>query len=227
MESISLVGAALLGLMGAGHCLAMCGGIISSLSASSQGANPKTNWWFVVVYQIGRISSYTLFGLIAGFIGFQFKQVSPLPILQIASSLLLIAMALYISQIWMGLSYLEKVGKKFWNLISPLAKHLLPVVSPKQAFILGSLWGWLPCGLVYTSLGYALSLANSFQSALFMLLFGLGTLPATLLAGSTSLGFKRVLNNKLIRWSVAAGFMAFGILTLYTLLASPAHIHHH
>jgi uncharacterized protein len=227
LESVNLVGAMLLGLMGAGHCLAMCGGIISTLSISSNGHQAGTNWLLVLVYQLGRISSYTLFGLFAGWLGLQFKLLSSLPILQIISSILLIAMGLYISRIWMGLSYLEKLGKKLWNLISPLAKHFLPVVSPRQAFALGCLWGWLPCGLVYTSLGYALSLGNSIQSALFMLIFGLGTLPATLLAGSTSLGLKQFLNNKTVRTIVAIGFILFSIYTLVTLFSSPTHLHHH
>lgn len=226
MENVSLIGALLLGLMGSGHCLAMCGGIISTLSISGKSDKTTTKWRFVLLYQIGRIASYTLFGFIAGWFGFHFNQVSPVPILKILSGFLLIAMGLYLSQVWMGLSYLEKFGKKIWKVISPLSKHLLPVVNSKQAFVLGGLWGWLPCGLVYTSLGYALSLSNSIQSALFMLLFGLGTLPATLLAGSTSLGIKKVLNNKLVRWSVAAGFTTFGIYTLFALFTM-GHSHHH
>ena len=108
IDNINLVSALLLGLMGAGHCLAMCGGIISSLSVSSAGSK-KQNWTFIVVYQIGRISSYTLFGALAGWVGLQFEHISPLPILKIISGLLLIAMALYTSNIWLGINQLEKI----------------------------------------------------------------------------------------------------------------------
>lgn len=226
MESINLFGALLLGLMGAGHCLAMCGGIISSLSVTSVADVGKKNWHFIIIYQIGRITSYTLFGAFAGWLGLQFSHLSPLPILKILSGILLIIMALYMSHIWMGLRYLEKVGKLLWNKISPLTRRLLPVTNAKRALLLGSLWGWLPCGLVYTSLGYALSLGDSLSSASFMLMFGLGTLPATLLAGGASLTLKHFLNHKLVRLISALVFLLMGIFTLYMVFTS-GNGHHH
>lgn len=222
------MGALLLGLMGAGHCLAMCGGIITTLSISSDGGTSKNNWSFIILYQLGRISSYTFFGAIAGWLGLQFTELSPLPILKTLSGLLLIAMALYMSQIWLGLSYLEKIGKLLWTKISPVTKHLMPVKNNKQALFLGTVWGWLPCGLVYTSLGYALSLGDSVLSAAFMFIFGVGTLPATVFAGSASLTLKSFLNRKSIKLISALLFLLMGIFTLYTVFASGgAHHHHH
>jgi len=227
LENITILGALLLGLMGAGHCIGMCGGIISSLSVSTAGKGNQQNWMFIVIYQIGRISSYTFFGAIAGWLGLQFSHISPLPILKTLSGILLIAMALYLSHIWLGLSYLERLGKKLWDKISPLTKKLLPVTNIKQAFLLGSLWGWLPCGLVYTSLGYALSMGDSLQSALFMLMFGLGTLPATIFAGSASLSLKHFLNHLIVRAITALLFFAMGAWTLYMVYASNGGHHHH
>ena len=226
MDNITYFGGFILGLMGAGHCLAMCGGIISSLSISS-GTPTKKNWSFIVTYQIGRISSYTIFGAIAGWLGLQFNHVSPLPILKILSGVLLIAMALYMSHLWMGLSYLEKVGKLVWNKISPLTKKLLPATNHKQVIFLGALWGWLPCGLVYTSLGYALSLGNIFSSSAFMLMFGLGTLPATILAGGASLSLKVFLNHQVVRVVSSLMFLGMGIFTLYMVFVGGGHGHHH
>lgn len=226
MESVNLLGALLLGLMGAGHCLAMCGGIISSLSVASSAQTNRSNWLFILLYQFGRISSYTLFGGIAGWLGFQFDEVSPLPLLKIISGVLLIFMALYISKLWLGLSYLEKTGKLLWNRISPLTKKLLPVQSPHQALLLGSLWGWLPCGLVYTSLGYALSLGSITESALFMLLFGVGTLPATIFAGSASLSLKQFLNHQWVRNITAFIFLIMGSYTLYMVFFATGMSHH-
>jgi len=214
--------------MGAGHCLAMCGGIISSLSISSSSKKNEKNWSFIVTYQIGRISSYTIFGAVAGWLGLQFNHVSPLPILKILSGVLLIAMALYMSHLWMGLSYLEKVGKLVWNKISPLTKKLLPATNHKQVLFLGALWGWLPCGLVYTSLGYALSLGNVFSSSAFMLMFGLGTLPATILAGGASLSLKGFLNHRVVRVVSSLMFLGMGVFTLYmVIVGGGGHAHHH
>lgn len=206
--------------MGAGHCLAMCGGIISSLSVTSAADVEKKNWYFIVIYQIGRISSYTLFGATAGWFGLQFSHLTPLPLLKILSGTLLIVMALYVSQLWMGLRHLESVGKLLWIKISPLTKRLLPVTTPTNAFLLGCLWGWLPCGLVYTSLGYALSLGDTLSSASFMLAFGLGTLPATILAGGASLSLKHFLNHKLVRLLSSLIFFLMGIFTLYMVFSA-------
>jgi len=227
LESVNLLSALLLGLMGAGHCLAMCGGIISSLSVSSAADAERKNWHFILIYQIGRITSYTFFGAIAGWFGLQFNHISPLPILKILSGVLLIVMALYVSQFWMGLRYLENMGKLLWNKISPLTKHLLPITNKTSAFLLGSIWGWLPCGLVYTSLGYALSLGDTLSSASFMLIFGLGTLPATILAGGASLSLKRFLNHQLVRLTSALMFLLMGVFTLYMVFSiSSGHQHH-
>lgn len=226
METVNLLGALLLGLMGAGHCLAMCGGIISSLSVTSAADTEKKNWHFIVVYQLGRITSYSFFGAIAGWFGLQFSHLSPLPFLKVLSGVLLIIMALYISQWWMGLRYLENAGKLLWNIISPLTKRLLPVTNTSSAFLLGGLWGWLPCGLVYTSLGYALSLGDTLSSATFMLVFGFGTLPATILAGGASLSLKHFLNHKLVRLLSSLIFLLMGIFTLYMVFFAGGHHHH-
>ena len=136
-------------------------------------------------------------------------------------------MGLYVSRIWLGLSYLEKIGKHLWNKISPLSGRLLPVTRFRQALLLGALWGWLPCGLVYTSLGYAMTLAKPTESALYMLLFGVGTLPATLAAGAASNSLKKMLNSPWARGIFAVAFITFGIYTLIQLSSSGQHSHHH
>jgi len=227
MENTTYISAVLLGLLGAGHCLAMCGGIISTLSVSSRAKNHSHNWQYLFLYQFGRIISYTSFGGIAGWLGLQLNLSITFPLLKIISGTLLILMALYISHLWLGLNYLEQAGKKIWNHLSPLTKYLLPVKTKSRAFLLGALWGWLPCGLVYTSLGLALSLADSFSAATFMLFFGLGTLPATLLAGSASLSLKAFLNRPWLRYASAGILLAIGLNTLYVAFFSSLGSHYH
>lgn len=225
MNEISLIGAFLLGLMGAGHCIGMCGGIISTLSLATN--NDQSKWYSITSYQFGRIMSYSVFGLLSGLIGQQAETLTVLPILKIISGILLILMGLYISRVWMVISQLEKAGKYVWDKISPLSSRLLPVKSLKQAFLLGALWGWLPCGLVYTSLAYALTAANPVNSMLFMLAFGIGTLPATLTVGAASSSLKTWLNTKAMRWLAAVIFITIGSYMLYGLLAGDISHHHH
>jgi len=227
MAETTLFGAFILGLMGASHCIGMCGGIISSLSLATESHHNK--WLKVVSYQFGRISTYALFGLFAGLLGQQANQYSSIPVLQILSAVLLILMGLYISRIWMVITYFERAGKLIWNVISPLSKKLLPVTTVKQAVFLGALWGWLPCGLVYTAIGYSITAAKPVESSLFMLFFGLGTLPATLLAGAASAALKSWLNQPVIRMLSALIFIGLGgymLLQIY-LTAGDMTAHHH
>lgn len=187
----------------------------------------KNKWSKLTTYQSGRLLSYSFFGLIAGWFGAQANILTPLPILQVLSGVLLILMGLYLSRLWMAISYIEKAGKLIWDRIRPLSRQFLPVVTAKQAFSLGMLWGWLPCGLVYTSISYALTTADPVKSALFMFVFGLGTLPATLTAGSAGLNLKHYLNRPGIRMFIAILFIAFGVYALYSLFQLDPMTHHH
>ncbi len=221
-----IVSAFVLGLMGSLHCIGMCGGIITSLSMATTDSPSK--WLKTLNFQVGRIASYSMFGFCAGWVGLQVKEFSAIPILKIISSILLILMGLYLAKWWMGLRYLEKIGSLLWQKISPLSKKLLPVASQKQALLLGALWGWLPCGLVYTSLSYALTTANPLHSSLYMLYFGLGTLPGTLLVGTASITFKRWINLPLVRGVVALFFILAGLVSLWLLIFPEfTSTHHH
>lgn len=228
MTETVLFSAFVLGLMGASHCIGMCGGIISSLSIATD--HRRNKWLNIASYQLGRILSYTLFGLVAGLVGQQASSLTTLPILSTLSAVLLILMGLYISRVWMLITHLEKAGKLLWNKISPFSKTLLPVKTSRQALLLGALWGWLPCGLVYSALGYALTAAHPVKSASYMLFFGLGTLPATLLAGAASTQLKSWLNLPWVRWLSALLFIGFGAFMLYSLywsIGDSMHQHHH
>jgi len=219
MNEVSYLAALVLGLMGAGHCIGMCGGIINALSFTTSTKKVKKKWVNLFAYQFGRIMSYSTFGLLGGLMGQQIEHASTMPILKITSGVLLILMGLYLSRIWMLLTYLEKFGHRLWSKISPLSKKLLPVRLTRQALLLGVLWGWLPCGLVYSSLGFAITEASPLNSALFMFAFGVGTLPATLLVGTTSLNLKRWLNLDLVRYTVSTLYFLYGIWVIYAVFA--------
>ena len=174
-----------IGLLGSAHCIGMCGGITSALSLSLQGKSRWQTTVLMLTYHLGRIGSYTLAGFILGSIGWYLGDLSRGLHLALrgVAGIMLIAMGLYISGWWRGLMRLEQFGGRLWKHIQPIASGLLPVRNLPNALALGSLWGWLPCGMVYSTLVWSATQGNALQSALLMCLFGLGTLPAVFFTG--------------------------------------------
>ena len=215
--NIDLFSAFIIGLLGAGHCIAMCGGVSGMLlSAIEPNANTK-RWLLIVGYNLGRILSYSLIGGIVGFTGsITAKNLGvPLNGLRIISGIFLILLGLYLAQWFMLLAKVESIGKKLWQFISPLAKHFLPVNSVTKAFGLGAVWGWLPCGLVYSTLTWSLASGSFAQGAMIMAAFGLGTLPALLTLAIGIFSLKRLLQNKYFKMLMAINLIAYGFYTLY------------
>jgi sulfite exporter TauE/SafE len=146
MLELSLISAFLVGLLGGVHCAGMCGGIVGAVSVHLP--HHKPNIQFLLAYNAGRILSYGLAGTLAGLLGASsFFLNHLLPIQQLlygVSSLLLIALGLYLAGIWHGITYLESGGRLLWKIIQPYSKRFIPVQKLSQAFMLGTLWGWLP-----------------------------------------------------------------------------------
>ncbi|UZJ44735.1 sulfite exporter TauE/SafE family protein [Marinimicrobium sp. C6131] len=225
----------MLGLFSSAHCVGMCGGIMGALSAAIPAEARGHRWRLLFAYNVGRITSYTLMGLLAGLLA---GGLTPLdPVLRLVAGLLLIAMGLYLAGWWRGLTWLERGGAVVWRRLQPLGKSLLPVRRPRQALLLGALWGWLPCGLVYTALAYALAQGNLWVSGGTMLAFGLGTLPAVLAAGVMALQLTRLLQRRGLRIFMALAIILFGLWTLWPAVGgghaassgtpSSHHSHHH
>jgi sulfite exporter TauE/SafE len=203
--------ALLIGLLGSSHCLLMCGGLGGVLGCTGEHGLGR-----LCSYNLGRLMTYAAIGAVAGLLGEQIIVVSPSAalLLRAIAGLLMVAMGLYISQWWMGLTRLEKLGANLWRHIQPLTRSLLPVKNLKQAFKLGMLWGFLPCGLVYSTLSWSLAAAQWQQSALFMLAFGVGTLPAMLSLGFISEKFLFRLRQGKLRSIAGVLIIAMGLLTL-------------
>lgn len=172
------------------HCVGMCGGIVSAFNFSLP-ASPKNQWeqrlLYNLAYHTGRIGSYTLIGALLAFMGqAAITRTSPqwgYPILQALSALIMMAMGLYLGGWFPQLAKIETMGLPLWQRLQPLRRWLLPVRSPFQAFGMGIVWGWLPCGLVYSMLlGSALQ-GSVVAGTLYMLGFGLGTLLPLLMVG--------------------------------------------
>jgi hypothetical protein len=208
-----------IGLMGSAHCAAMCGGIAGALSLGIDETKQR-RLPIIISFHLGRITSYALIGLVLGslmvMIGDQFKPVSIA--LRIVAALLLIAMGFYVANWWRGLASLEKIGVPVWSRLQPLTKRLLPIKSAGGALALGGLWGWLPCGLVYSALAWAITADSTAESSLRMLLFGVGTLPAMVTMSIAADSTRRLLQQKNTRRVAGVLLIAFGLWTLVTPL---------
>lgn len=215
-----------MGLVSSAHCIGMCGGIMGALTMAIPAEARQQRWLILIAYNLGRILSYTFMGLLAGFFAQQISILGGTTALRIVAGLLLIAMGLYLANWWHGLTKLENVGRYLWVYVQPLGKMLMPVNTPFKAILLGALWGWLPCGLVYSALATAMAQPIPFISASAMLAFGLGTLPAVLAAGVAAQSLTKYLQQKNIRTGLALLIILYGFWTLYGGLGGHEHHQH-
>ncbi len=186
----SLLAAFGIGLFSSAHCIGMCGGIVGALSFGlpPEIRNDRRRLLpYILLYNLGRILSYTLAGaLLAGAGSELLYRISPqygYLVLQWFAALVMIAIGLYLAGWFPRLALIESLGRPLWRYLEPVGQRLLPVTTPRQALLFGMVWGWLPCGLVYGALVYSMSAGSALHGALFMALFGLGTLPAVATAG--------------------------------------------
>lgn len=227
----------LVGLLGGVHCAGMCGGLISALSLHSQakpipihviGKTPPAAQQNgvqagarLLCYNFGRIGSYTIAGsIVGGFGSLALLMQHILPIQQAAfifANLMLIALGLYLSGAWRGVGALERLGYHLWKPLQALTRHLLPIDTLGRALAAGALWGWVPCGMVYSVLVIALVSGSASSGALLMLAFGLGTLPNLLLLGSTAAWAQRCLRRPALRIAAGTLVVASGIFGLLRL----------
>ncbi|PAV49650.1 cytochrome biogenesis protein [Pseudomonas sp. HAR-UPW-AIA-41] len=215
LELLPLLASALmLGLLGGGHCFGMCGGLMGALTLAIPPEQRSRRLQLLLAYNLGRILSYASAGLLLGSAGWALSN-SPLASgLRIAAALLLIAMGLYLAGWWSGLTRIEALGRGLWRHIQPVAQKLLPVTTLPRALLLGALWGWLPCGLVYSTLLWAASQGSPGQAGLLMLAFGLGTWPALLLSGLAAERLGHFLRRRGVRLTGGLLVIAFGLWTL-------------
>lgn len=212
-EIPAALAAVLFGLAGSTHCIGMCGGIAGSVAMST---GSRTGPLHLLGFNLGRLLSYGIAGLMIGQFGSLLAQGQTLGLaLRTAAALIMIVMGLYIAQWWQGAAYLERIGRMLWRHLQPLTRTLLPADRLWKCLLLGGLWGWLPCGLVYTTLLWAgTSSQSAIDSALLMTLFGLGTLPAMMTTAVLATRLRQLLQYRGVRQSAGALVILFGLLTL-------------
>jgi sulfite exporter TauE/SafE len=220
----------------------MCGGIIGALSLSlpdSLRQQRTKHLLFISLYNIGRIISYSFAGLVVGTIGAgasAYTDMSGGPsILRYTGVVLMIAIGLYLAGWLPQLSRVERIGLPIWRVLEPIGRRMVPVTTMPKALAYGLVWGWLPCGMVYFVLVWALTSGSAAQGAMTMAAFGLGTLPSLLGAGLAVSSLKRFTQSKTTRQlvGVLVIMMAIGSLLMpmgghkHGHAGSDQHAHHH
>ena len=218
----SYLAAFLVGLFGGVHCVGMCGGIVGALSfgvSEDIRQRPRHMLPYLLSYNLARISSYTLAGILLGGISAlalqlvainQFQQA-----LLVFAGLFMILLGLYVGGWWPVLLRLEQAGGLIWRRIEPLGRRFMPVRSVRQAFMLGLIWGWLPCGLVYSVLIWAMASGGPLEGGLLLLSFGLGTLPNLLAMGLFAATLSRWVRYPWVRWLAGAAIILFGLFQIF------------
>ena len=221
MQGISLFPVFLIGLFGSVHCAGMCGGIVSAFSmvpaaarafpvpvATRSAPAPAR----VLSYNAGRLVSYMLAGAIAGGVANGARTLGGLGAFQAGgywlANLMLVALGLHLMDAWRGLAHIETLGSGLWRRLKPLTARLQPLDGPARLFGLGALWGWLPCGMVYSVLVTAMLSGSAASGAAVMLVFGLGTLPMLMAMGVAGAHLRTAMQRRPVR--IAAGLMVLG-----------------
>ncbi|MFA5081616.1 MAG: sulfite exporter TauE/SafE family protein [Hydrogenophilaceae bacterium] len=219
MPEISLLTAFLAGLLGGAHCVGMCGGIVAAMSLQGGKRQPLP---FHLGYNLGRVLSYTLAGTLAGLVGsaaFLSERLLPVQTgLYVLAQVVLILMGLYLAGLSRAVLWLERAGGGLWNKLQPVFGRLLPIRDFPGALAAGAIWGWLPCGLVYSVLVTALASGGAASGALLMLAFGLGTLPNLLAMGWAAERLRALAANRTVKLIAGLSVASFGVWGLIVLV---------
>jgi sulfite exporter TauE/SafE len=229
MSAVSLFPLFVVGLLGSVHCAAMCGGIVGALSLAPArasafpvpvrtAARAQASMANVAAYNLGRIGSYSLAGALAGGAAGSARALAGLPAVQAASywlaNLMLVALGLYLMDAWRGLAWLEQGGRGLWRHVQPLMRRVGPPDTPAKMVATGFLWGWLPCGMVYSALVTAMLSGSAASGAALMFAFGLGTLPMLLALGAAGAQVRVFLAQRPVRIGAGLLVLAFGAVGL-------------
>lgn len=168
-----LFSALALGFLGSFHCIGMCGPIAFMLPVNR--VNKVKQFFQILSYHLGRLTTYSIIGLLFGFLGKSFKFFGFQQQLSILTGILMI-LAIILPKMFQKIKVSQFVSKIVIKLKSALGKELKNKRND-TFFIIGFLNGYLPCGLVYMAVLGAIAMSNPLKGSLYMFLFGLGTIP--------------------------------------------------
>lgn len=180
------------GLLGSMHCAGMCGPI--AIATPVVGNTLVEKLLSKLLYNLGRVTTYCILGLLLGAFGFGLKLAGMQQLVSIAAGLFIILATIGNNQFFAKLT-----NGKLGQLRNAATAKLLGIKTYKALFGIGLLNGLLPCGFVYIALVGAVATQYVWQGALFMLLFGLGTMPVMIGVSLTGQFIKGIWRIKLQR----------------------------
>jgi sulfite exporter TauE/SafE len=210
------------GLLSALHCVGMCGGIVGALTFSLP-QQTRSRWTrltlFLFAYNLGRTSSYAIAGAAIGSLGAALLGAGVRSLLhgglRWVAAVVVVGIGLHIAGWLPRIAGVERLGEPLWRRLEPIGRRLLPVRTLPRALLYGSIWGWLPCGLVYTMLISVPAQGDATAGALYMASFGLGTLPVMLATGLAAGKLHRFASDERLRVAAGLAVVALGAFALY------------
>lgn len=222
MDISVLMTAFLVGLLGSGHCFGMCGGIAAGLGtlpvhgASEVDSRPRFS--SALLFNLGRITSYTLLGLLAAWILGGAGEMLSIPkwsmILRFITALMIFLIGLQFMFNLQTLGIIERGGAKIWKHVLPLAVRASAMPGGTGRLLVGFCWGFLPCGLVYSVLLTASSAPGMAFGGAIMLAFGVGTLPSMLGMSIAAPALAALLNDRWTRRLMGAALILLAVLSV-------------
>jgi len=212
----ALTAALLAGLLGSAHCLGMCAGISGLFAVNSNITTLRNQIPMALTYNAGRVMSYAVLGIIVGTVGSVIVKTTPgiAGGIRLLSGVVIILVGLKVAFDLRLLNPIERMGGTLWARIAPAAQRLVPVTSIPRALGLGLVWGWLPCGLVYSVLLIAATSATPVNGAAIMITFGVGTMPAMVMTGLGAAKLSQLMRRRGTRLGLGLLIVILGLLTI-------------
>lgn len=253
MDGLNLLPVFAVGMAGSVHCVGMCGGIVGALSGASGTARRRTipiapaasampgmsagsatsgtaaldGAVRVLAYNAGRIASYMVAGALAGGLANGAGTLALASrwqgVAYLLANAMLVALGLYLMNAWHGLVRVEAAGNVLWRRLLPALGYLLPADTLPKSLALGALWGWVPCGMVYSVLLSAMLAGSAAGGAAVMLAFGAGTLPMLLALGVAGARLRQAMQHPAVRAACGMLVLGFGVLGLVRYSAGLPH----
>jgi sulfite exporter TauE/SafE len=186
----------IMGLAGSLHCVGMCGPIAMALPLQE-----KSNWGKLTgsfLYNSGRVATYAVFGLVFGFIGRSFTWFGWQQKISISLGIIIL-LFLVIPKIFPDKSLHPGIQRMMAGLRQKISLYLFKG-NPASLFATGLLNGLLPCGLVYMALAGATVAGEALKGSLFMIFFGLGTMPAMFFTAIFGSWIKQPVRVRIRKW---------------------------